>query len=226
MPPPEVLAQMRPQGQEQAPGMGAQLAPPQPGVAPAGDPDMLIIENLMSDLARDVPALAPDVDLLTSRLKAVTGPVAPAPPEGAPPGLLAPGGPGGPPGPGPDALAGAPPGPGGPPGLPGGPGTEELPAPIPGGPGQGPGFGNAVMGPEQVTQPSPQPAGGVLQKAVQLELRLFKLAGKNPDLAQDIQFFVVRMREQVPKVHESGIPSRIPVADTPTERSTGLAQAV
>ncbi len=207
MPPPEVLAQMRPQ--EQAPpGMGAQLAPPQPGIAPAGDPDMLIIENLMSDIARDVPALAPDVDLLTARLKAVTGPVAPAPPEGAPPGLLAPGGPGGPPG------------------LPGGPGTEELPAPIPGGPGQGPGFGNAVLGPEQVTQPSPQPAGGVLQKAVQLELRLFKLAGKNPDLAQDIQFFVVRMREQVPKVHESGIPSRIPVADTPTERSTGLAVAV
>jgi len=188
--------------------MGAQLAPPQPGIAPAGDPDMLIIENLMSDIARDVPALAPDVDLLTARLKAVTGPVAPAPPEGAPPGLLAPGGPGGPPG------------------LPGGPGTEELPAPIPGGPGQGPGFGNAVLGPEQVTQPSPQPAGGVLQKAVQLELRLFKLAGKNPDLAQDIQFFVVRMREQVPKVHESGIPSRIPVADTPTERSTGLAVAV
>ena len=121
MPPPEVLAQMRPQGQEQAPpGMGAQLAPPQAGVAPAGDPDMLIIENLMSDLARDVPALAPDVDLLTSRLKAVTGPVAPAPPEGAPPGLLGPGGPGGPP---PDALAGAPPGPGGQPA-----GPEQGPA--------------------------------------------------------------------------------------------------
>jgi hypothetical protein len=34
------------------------------------------------------------------------------------------------------------------------------------------------------------------------------------------------MREQVPKVHESGIPSRIPVADTPTERSTGLSVAV
>lgn len=187
--------------------MGAQLAPPQPGVAPAGDPDMLIIENLLSDLARDVPALAPDVDVLSTRLKAVTGPAAPAPPEGgAPPGLLGPGGPEGAPGPV--------------------PGTEGLPAPIPGGPGQGPGFGNAVMGPEQVPQSSPQPSGGVLQKAVQLELRLFKLAGKNPDLAQDIQFFVVRMREQVPKVHESGIPSRIPVADTPTERSTGLSVAV
>lgn len=208
--------------------MGAQLAPP---AAPAGDPDMLIIENLMSDIARDVPALAPDVDLLSTKIKAVTGPVAPAPPEGAPPGLLAPGGPGGPPGPQeglPPEPVGLPVNGGAPSGAPGGPpipGPEALPAPIPGGPGQGPGFG-AVLGPEQVTQPSPQPAGGVLQKAVQLELRLFKLAGKNPDLAQDIQFFVVRMREHVPKVHESGIPTRIPVADTPTERSTGLAVAV
>jgi hypothetical protein len=209
---------------QQAPGMGAQLAPPAPAAAPAGDPDMLIIENLMSDLARDVPALAPDVDLLATKLKSVTGPALPAPPEGAPPGLLAPGGPGGPPGPQPD-LPPEPvgmPSPGGAPG----PGPEGLPAPIPDGPGQGPGFGNAILGPEQVVSPSPQPSGGVLQKAVQLELRLFKLAGKNPDLAQDIQFFVVRMREQVPKVHESGIPRRIPVAETPTERSTGLAVAV
>lgn len=200
MPPPEILAQMRPQ-EAAPPGMGAQLAPPQPE-APAIDPEMLQIENLMSDLARDVPALAPDVDLLMMKLKVV---MPSPPPEGAPPGLL-----------------GAP-GPGGPPGA---PGTEGLPAPIPGGPGQGPGFGNAVLGPEQVTSPSPQPAGGVLQKAVQLELKLFKVASKNPDIAQDIQFFVVRMREAVPKVHESGIPHRIPVADTPTERSTGLAVAV
>jgi hypothetical protein len=82
------------------------------------------------------------------------------------------------------------------------------------------------MGPEQVPNASPQPAGGVLQKAVQLELKLFRLAGKNPDIAPDIQYFVVRMREQVPKVHESAIPRRIPVADRPDERSTGLAVAV
>ncbi len=87
-------------------------------------------------------------------------------------------------------------------------------------------MGSAVMGPEQVPNASPQPAGGVLQKAVQLELKLFRLAGKNPDIAPDIQYFVVRMREQVPKVHESAIPRRIPVADRPDERSTGLAVAV
>ena len=220
MPPPEVLAQMQP---EQAPpGMGGALAPPQGG--PPGDPDMLMIEGLMSDLARDVPALAPDVDLLLTKLKSTMPANLPAPPGGSPvpfgadqrpgPGAL----------PGPQSAL-----PPDPVGLPspeaGGLTGEGSAAPLGPDPG-GPGMGSAVMGPEQVPNASPQPAGGVLQKAVQLELKLFRLAGKNPDIAPDIQYFVVRMREQVPKVHESAIPRRIPVADRPDERSTGLAVAV
>ena len=210
--------------------MGGVLAPQQAG-GPPGDPDMLMIEGLMSDLARDVPALAPDVDLLLTKLKSTMPANLPAPPG---PQAALPPDPVGLPSPEAGGLTGeAPPGPSpvpfgadqrpGPGALPGPQSAAPLGGPGPGGPL---GMGSAVMGPEQVPNASPQPAGGVLQKAVQLELKLFRLAGKNPDIAPDIQYFVVRMREQVPKVHESAIPRRIPVADRPTERSTGLAVAV
>lgn len=171
MPPPEVLAQMAPdQGQPQPSGFGAALGEAAPQVP--GSEDMPEIESLMSDIARDVPGLAPDADLLMTKLKA------------------------------------------------------EIPASEP---GPQTGFGNAVVGPAPAPGPEPvsnaQPAGGVLQKAVQLELKLVKLAAKNPNLAKDVQFFVVRMRDEVPKVHDSATPPTIPVADGPTERATGLAVA-
>lgn len=225
MPPPEVLAQMQP-AEQAPPGMGGALAPPQAG--PPGDPDMLMIEGLMSDIARDVPALAPDVDLLLTKLKASMPANLPAPP--GPQGELPPE-PVGLPSPEAGGLTGeAPPGPSPVPfGADQRPGPGALPGPqsaAPEGPGGPLGMGSAVMGPEQVPNASPQPAGGVLQKAVQLELKLTRLVGKNPDIAPDIQYFIVRLREQVPKVHESAIPRRIPVADRPTERSTGLAVAV
>lgn len=197
----------------------SQFAGMQPQVADIGM-QVMEVEPLLNQLANQVPALAPAADQLLGEMKSRMG--APAigianliggmmgggAPGGAgapgmggggqpsgmtpgmqPPGMPAPGpaapGIGGPPPP----LAAAPPPPG-PPGL-GAPPVEPPPSPMGGMAPQGPG------GP--IALPQVPPEQGLMDIAMQLEVKLPGIGSQDPTLLPEIQYFVAKMREEIPK---------------------------
>lgn len=156
-----------------------------PPLSPELTPKIIAVEPVLLQIARQVPALGPDVDRLNVELKSRMGglPDAMARMSAAPP-------PGGMPGSPPlTGTTGMGPGPGGPGGI--GPIAALAPA-IP---------GNA---PSPVPPMPPDPAAnmGALDTAMQLEIKLPAIGQDDPTLMPYIQGFIARMREEVPKVVE------------------------
>lgn len=229
-PPPstDVVSQMRPTpGAEQASplgggsGLGGMFG--NQTIMSSLETTKLIIQvaPLLVELAKMVPALAPDIGALAVRMK---GRLSGAP-SGTPPDVIGGGGQPGAPAPqpgtplppgGPQPGAGVlPPPPAQPEAAPATPAVQP-PAPYafgaPGAPpispagaptGQPPPVGGMVPPPGAIPQGAPVPtAAGVMGIVQQLELALPEIATKDASLAPDIQFFVARMREEVPKVIE------------------------
>lgn len=180
-PPPDVSAQLKPS--DGAPGGGApNLASILAGLAgPGGPPPLqsditpkvLEIQPILTQLARQVPAMGPDVDRLNVELQSRMGglPAAIAEMAGQAP-------------PPPDMGA-----------TPMGPGSGPMGPPQPGGPPPMPDMGQPPAMPSV-----PSPAGGALDTAMQLEIKLPDLGKDDSTLMPYIQGFIARMREEVPKV--------------------------
>ncbi len=199
----------------------SQFAGGQPQVADIGM-QVMEVEPLINQMANQVPGLAAPADQLLGEMKSRMG--APAvgianliggmmgaggqPSAGVPgmqPPAMPPAGPaapgiGGPPPPL-GASAGPPPGPqppmGGAPGPTGPPEMEAPPAPMgQAAPGTSPG------GP--ISLPQVPPEQGLMDIAMQLEVKLPAIGAKDPTLLPEIQFFVAKMREEVPKALNGG----------------------
>ena len=137
-------------------------------------PKVMEVEPLLTQLARQVPALGPDVDRLAVELKSrmsglpsalagLAGAGAPIGPQGGAPGGMTPLQPGAPP-------VGAQPAMGAQPAVP-----PALP-------------------------PNPMQDVGAMDLAMQLEIKLPAIGKDDPTLMPYVQGFVARMREEVPKV--------------------------
>lgn len=130
------------------------------------------LSPLLTELAKQVPALAPDINGLTIRLQGRMQGATPMAGTSAlppPPGAMPPGG--------------AP------------PFAMGAPGAMPPNPAMGP------MGPMGAMPAAPVPTtAGVMGIAQQIELLLPQIATTDETLAPDINFFVARMREEVPKV--------------------------
>lgn len=187
-PPVDVAAQLRPSGPggalPQPPGGAPNLQSIIAGLAGSGpqqNPDMtpqiLALEPLLAQIARQVPALGPDVDKLNTELKARMGGLPAALAASAPSSLTSGGGP-----------AGASPvlSPGGAP--PNGPAPGGGPALPPNGP--------------PMLPPNPAANSGAMDTAMQLETQLPPLGKEDPTLMPYIQGFIAKMRQEVPKVVE------------------------
>lgn len=231
-PPVDVSSQMRPAAG--APGGAPDLASILQKLAgnapPSPQPDMtdkvLQVEPYLTQIARQVPALGPDVDRLNIELKARMGGLPqglgqmagnPAPPLPPPPAGASTGGP--PPVAGPGSI---PPGPapapqGPPPGnTPLGPGPGAIPQAPP------PQAAAAPQTPPPPMQPPPsaQPVDkmGAMDTAMQLEVQLPPLGKEDPTLMPYIQGFIARMRTEVPRVVDGETePVSPPVQKAPTE---------
>lgn len=203
-PPPEVMSQMQPsigsgQGIAQMMGGGG-------GGFPTSDitPKVMNVEPLLNDLALEVPALAPDIDNLLAKMKAKMG--------GVMAGLLGMAGLGG-------ALGGGMPGGGAlPPEMMAPDGGLPPEQPLPGGmPSAAPPMGGGIppspgpmdpMAAEMAAAPAvptnailpPPPEQGPMDIAIQLEAQLPSIAADDETLAQPIQYFIAKMREEVSKV--------------------------
>jgi len=200
-PPIDVASQMRPSSGGPAGGMDlsgllAQLTGgSQPTLSADLTPKILEIVPILSQLARQVPAIGPDVDRLNVELKSRMGglPMAIAGLSGGmpPAGAAAP------------DVAGALPG--GPTPLPGPPGLEAGAGPLPpsglGAAPPGP-MGPGAMPPPGALPMPPTPVGtmGALDTAMQLEIKLPDIGKDDPSLMPYIQGFIARMRQEVPKV--------------------------
>lgn len=149
-------------------------APPKPDITVK----VMEVEPVLTAIARQVPALAPDVDRMLGEFKSrmggsqLTPPGLAAEPTAAP--SAAPPQGGVPPGP----AEGMPAGPAGTPPPPGQPGAGPLPAPPP--------ETSATM--------------GLMDLSLQAEIALPSIAADDPTLAQTVTFFIARLREEVPKV--------------------------
>lgn len=197
-PPPDVSAQLRP-SDGGASGGAPNLASILAGLAGGGPPPLsadltpkvLDVEPILSQLARQVPAMGPDVDRLNVELQSRMGGL-PAAFSGMagqmPPAPMAPT----PMGPGPGAM-----GPAGPPPMGGAPSPMGMPPAMP-----------------QV----PPATEGAMDTAMQLEIKLPALGKDDPTLMPYIQGFIARMREEVPKVVSGETESTAPpVQQAPTE---------
>lgn len=210
-PPPDVAAQLKPSA---PPGGGMDimslLSGLTGGASPQLNPDLtpkiLDVEPMLDQIARQVPALGPDVDRLNVELKARMGglPQALAGLAGQVPGV-APGGMGTPQSP---PIGGGPP-------MPSGLGPVPPPAGPPLAPAVAPG-----MGPQAppALPPNPMADMGAMDTAMQLEVKLPPIGQDDPTLMPYIQGFIARMREEVPKVVEGDTEAvSPPVQAAPTE---------
>ena len=194
-PPPDVSAQLRPS--QGGPGAGApNLASILQGLAGGGPPPLqaditpkvLAVQPLLNQLARQVPAMGPDVDRLNVELQSRMGglPAALSGLSMAPPPQNA--GMGTPMGPGPGAM--------------GAPAAAAPPPPTA----------------SPMAMPPAPPTGGALDTAMSLEMQLPDIGKDDPTLMPYIQGFIARMREEVPKVVEGETESiNPPVQQAPTE---------
>lgn len=199
-PPADVAAQMRPPAEAAAPDLAGLLG----GQAMMGGVDIALkvmtVEPLLSQLAREAPSLAPDVDQLLGEMKqrmsspgmgmasmgmGLGGPAM----GGQPPmGQSSPMG-GAPAIPGPDMGGGFPPAAPPAPIAAAAPPMPQPPEPIsaqqPGGP---------------IALPEPPQPMGLMDIAMQLEVQLPSIGADDPTLLKNIQYFVAKMREEVPKL--------------------------
>ncbi len=217
--PPEVSAQMKPS----APSLGApgaamgQFAGQQPQVADIGM-KVIQVEPLLNQLARQIPALAPAADQLLGEMKSrmgapalgianlIGGMMGAGGPSSGVPGMQPPGMP--PPGPAAPGIDGPPPPMGAAPPQ-GGALGMEAPPPMGGVPpvgpeGPPPPMGEAPPNPNggpggPIALPPPPPEMGVMDVAMQLEVQLPGIGADDPTLLPEIQFFVAKMREEVPR---------------------------
>lgn len=156
--------------------------------APMADITMKVmeLEPLLNQMALQAPVLAPSVDQLLGEMKSRMGGMAAGLAALAGPGLGdagAMGQMGAPPMGGaapPDPMMAAPP-----------PGPQP-PGPVQGPPQGGPG------GP--IAMPPMPPTMGLMDIAMQLEVKLPSIGADDPTLLPNIQFFIAKMREEVPKV--------------------------
>jgi len=142
----------------------------QPDMTPA----VLEVTPLLMQLAREVPAMGPDVDKLNVELQSRMG--------GLPAGLAGLSNQGGLPTAGVQTPLG-----------------PSMAGAIPPGPPQMPGqmAGAAPAGPGAMPSPPPM---GAMDIAMQLETKLPALANQDTTLMPYVQGFIARMREEVPKV--------------------------
>lgn len=169
------------------------------------------VAPLLLEIARMVPALAPDAAGLVQRLGArLQGQQLPPGDMGQPSGPLSPQV--AQPGQGPQPVPVPPPGLIPPPEM-GGALPPEAGPPMPMGPpppgiqAAGGGFAPAPpMGPVMPVSTT----GGLMGLVQQAEMMLPAIASADPSIAPDIQFFVARMREEVPKVVQGESPSLTP----------------
>lgn len=212
-PPPDVMAQMQgvPGGGVGGPGAAlGQMGASMPGMGADITPKVLQAEPLLMQIARLVPSLAPDTDRLLGEMKArMTGAMmnglaglagmlglggAPmgGPPMGGMPGSMMP----------PNPMAPAPMAGGGgpPPGMGAG---MPPPAPNMGGMPLDPGMGSSFPPPGPAGPPALPPIPqerGLMDVAMDLEVLLPSIGADDGTLLPDIQYFVARMRDEVPKV--------------------------
>lgn len=206
-PPPDVAAQLQPSapGGQGAPNLQSILA----GLAGGGGPPplnsditpkVLEIQPMLFQLARQVPAMGPDVDRLNVELESRMG--------GLPAGLAGMANQAPPPGPGITPMGPAMGGPMGQAGMSWPPAMSAGMPPM----GQGPG----AMPP--MPPPAPAPMMGAMDTAMQLEIKLPTLGQDDSTLMPYIQGFIARMREEVPKVAQGETESISPPVQTaPTE---------
>lgn len=193
-PPVDVASQMKPSTPPGGPGgadlsgilamLGGGQAPP---IGPDLTPKIMQVQPVLLQIARQVPALGPDVDRLNVELKSRMGglPAALAGLAGGPP--LPAGAPAGS-GPPPMAAAGTPMG---------AAGVSPMPAAAP-----------APLGPPPPTEM------GAMDTAMQLEIQLPDIGKDDPTLMPYVQGFIARMREEVPKVVQGNTESVSPPPQT------------
>lgn len=193
-PPPDVAAQM----QQSAPPMDiaalmGQLSGGQS--MPSADITMKVlqVEPLLGQVAMQAPVLAPSVDQLLGEMKSRMGGMAMAvagmagPAMGGAPGAM-----------GPTMQPGAPM-PGGPPAPMAVPPPVGAPAPIGAPVPMDAGMGEQGPGGPVMTPPPPPPMG-LMDLAMQLEIQLPAIGAADPTLLPNIQYFIAKMREEVPKI--------------------------
>ncbi len=180
-PPGEVVTQMAGRGE---PGMGGMLGAATNELSMLGQAEMSAriqqAEPLLIDLARQVQALAPDVNNLLTRFRGKVAPQSQVPQELPP-------SPGAAPAPGVGSM------------LPPGGAAAATPPPVPATPGGA------------IPSPAVAPAGaqatptreGLMGLVQQIELLLPQIAAADPTLSADIQFFIARLRDEVPKAVEA-----------------------
>lgn len=205
-PPVDVSAQMRPSAPPGAGGpdlmslLSGLAGGSAPQLAPDLTPKVLEIEPLLGQLARQVPALGPDVDRLNVELKSRMG--------GLPAAFAGMAGP-----------APMTPGVAGPMGAPSTPIGGAAPPPVAGPPPMDVGAPppQGAMGPAAMPM-TPPTEMGALDLAMQVEVKLPALGKDDPTLMPYIQGFIARMREEVPKVADGSTESIDPPVQTaPTE---------
>ncbi len=200
-PPPDVAAQLQPSAGGAPGGNAPNLASILAGLAGNGPPplspdltpEVLEITPVLATLARQVPAMGPDVDRLNVELQSRMG--------GLPAGLSGLASQASPPPVNPTPMGPSPMGAMGPSAAP----------PSPGMPGM-----SDMAGPPAM--PPPPPTGGAMDTAMQLEIKLPALGKLDSTLMPYIQGFIARMREEVPKVVQGDTEAITPpVQSAPTE---------
>lgn len=176
-PPGDVSAQMKPSAGAPPQGIGALMSGMAGAAPPPIAPDITMkvmeVEPMLTQLARQVPALGPDVDRLNVELQSRMGGV---------PAAFA------------SLMGGAPASP------PIGAATQN---PIPGAAGPVPPVSQPAappVSPMPALPPTPLTEMGAMDTAMQLEIKLPPLGKDDPTLTPYIQGFIARMREEVPKV--------------------------
>ncbi len=205
-PPPDVSAQLRPS--DGATGGGApNLASILAGLAGGGPsplqaditPKVLEVQPILTQLARQVPAMGPDVDRLNVELQSRMGGLPAALSGLSQQPMPQDQGMGTPMGPAPGALGAAPP-------------SAAAPPPA---------------GPPMALPSPPSTEGGAMDTAMQLEIKLPELGKDDPTLMPYVQGFIARMREEVPKVVQGETEStNPPVQMAPTESMLSKIPAV
>lgn len=195
-PPPDVSAQLRPSDGATG-GAAPNLASILSGLAGGGPPPLqadltpkiMEVQPLLTQLARQVPAMGPDVDRLNVELQSRMGGL-PAALSGLSQQPMPQ-----------DMGMGTPMGPG--------PGAMGPPPPV----GPPPPTGNPMALPS-----APSITASAMDTAMQLEIKLPPLGKDDSTLMPYIQGFIARMRDEVPKVVEGETESiNPPVQQAPTE---------
>lgn len=182
-PPPDVASQMKPSVPPMDLGALISQFAGQPGNAPTVDISgkVMQLEPSLTELALQAPALAPDVSSLMNELKSRMGGTAQGMANMVNPAMSGPGVP--PPAPTPGAPPIASLG-----------GMTPDPVASVGGP-------MAPMPPAATALPA-VPEKGVMDLAMDVEITLPEIGKDDPTLMPQIQHFIARMREEVPKVIE------------------------